>query len=198
MRRVLIAVVFITLLGLPGVISPAQAAAPLACVTDVAGDVMAYAQDVPQGTTPAPKADLRRFCASAGLRIGVRFRIPGVDPTTDTAWVNEDASAAAIFDAEDDGINDYILRVLGPYTDSHFFLQLLERDGDVFVDAECSNVASSYDAVNKVILASIPASCFGGMNEFRAIGRSFRDPTPASVRSYLLDDSNEIIYPPPV
>lgn len=197
MRRVLTAVVFITLVGLPGVFSPARAAVTLACVVDPAGDVMAYANNTPQGTTPAPKADLRRFCAGAGTRVAVRFRIPGVDPTTDTSWNAGDATAAAVFDVENDGVNDYAIFVLGPYTEGHFFLQVLERDGEIFIDAPCSNPASSYDSVNKVILASIPASCLDGISSFRAFGRSFRDPTPASVRSFLLDDSPELTYPAP-
>lgn len=199
MRRVLTAVVAVTLLVLPGAFSPAQAATPMNCAVDPGADVTSYVNNVEQAEpVAAPKADLRRFCAGASAtRLVFRFRVPAVDPTTDAGWGGNTAYVYAGVDTGDISENpEFLVGVLGPFTEGRFTVLVVQHVGDSqYQTVECGNVASSYDAVNKVIRASAPASCVGSPASFNAQGFSYRDPNPATPNSYLIDSSSVFAFP---
>lgn len=146
----------------------------------------------------APKADLRRFCAGASAtRLVFRFRVPAADPTTDAGW---DGSTAYVYAGVDTGgiseDPEFFVGVLGPFTRGQFTVVVLEHVGDSqYQTVECGNVTSSYDAVNKVIRASAPASCVGNPASFNAQGFSYRDPTPSTPKSYFVDSSSVFAFP---
>lgn len=199
MRRFLTAVFAAVLFMLPWATPPATPATtpPLACTTDPAGDVFAVSSG---GNTPnvtAPKTDLRRFCAGAGARVFLRWRVPGVDPTADGLWNSGDAYVLGAIDTTVGGQPEYILSLVGPFVSGHFEVSLSRRQLDGgFIPQECANMASGYDDVNKVIRASFPAVCIGNNSTFQASGQSYRDPSPADGSNYLTDPSSPVSVPP--
>lgn len=202
MRRLTIAAAAVALLSLPAAAPPAQAAAPpLSCLADGQADVTSVVKGIDQPQpVAAPKADLRRFCAGLNERVYLRWRVPGVDVTTDSVWGGGFNHARVVTFIQVPGGPDfeYMIGVGGPVSEGHFaFFFYADLDGDgVYSAFPCIDRTSGYDAVNTVIRISFAASCVGSPESIEAFGQSFRNPDMATPNTYLFDDGNIVMAPP--
>lgn len=195
MRRFLTAFAAI---ALAATAAPARAAAvPVACEIDAREDVQKVVGGVPVATIPGVKTDMARFCAGVADRVAFRWRVPGVDPTTDEAWGTRAQYVAAIVMSANETTIDYALYVHGPFADGQFSVSMVKREGSSYVVWPCEGLASSYDAENKVIRAGAPASCFDSPSSLKAFGRSVRDNDPATPADYLLDEGELVTITTP-
>lgn len=176
--------------------------------TAPASALQRYCDDDPQGgvnrvaggevvafDVPVPKADLRRYCATLGNRLTLRWRMPFVDPRVEELWGDQRAHVWAGFDTEDaEPAFDYIVYVRGPYSDSRFTVEVYavdELNRVVALPEPCVGTASAYEPDVKAIRASLPSSCMGTPSAVTTIGLTHRDPTPTSSGSYYYDESEE-------
>lgn len=165
------------------------------CDDDPQGDVNRVAGgEVVAFDVTAPKADLRRYCATLGNRLTLRWRLPFVDPRVEEFWGDGRAHAWAGFGADEEPAFDYVVYVKGPYADSRFTVEVYavdELNRVVALPEPCVGTASAYEADVKAIRASLPSSCIGTPAAVTTIGLTHRDPTPETGGSYLYDESGE-------
>jgi hypothetical protein len=189
------------------VIVAAAALGSLLAPIPPAGALQRYCDDDPQGDVnrvaggevvafgvPVAKADLRRYCATLGNRLTLRWRMPFVDPRVEEFWGDQRAHVWAGFHTVGTPAFDYVVYVRGPFSDSRFTVEVYavdELDRVVALPEPCVGTASAYEADVKAIRASFPSSCIGTPAAVTTIGLTHRDPLPTSTGSYYYDESEE-------